>query len=170
MKRVVLLLSFLVVGFVVSALAQPALQTGAKAPDFNLKDQFDKSWSLSGLSGSVTILVAANSDSGRMMGPWVDGLKTRYAGKVRVLGLLDLHTVPGIGRGIARSRIRKETSDPMMLDFRGDVGRAYGVSAKYPVVVVIDKTSTVRAVARTAYDQASFNQITKAADAALAAK
>lgn len=167
MRRVALLLSFLIVGLVVSAFAQPALQTGSKAPDFNLKDQFDKSWSLSGLSGSVVILVAANSTSGRTMGPWVDGLKARYGSKARVLGLLDLHTVPGIGRGIARSRIRKETSDPMMLDFGGSVGRAYEVSSKYPVVVVIDKSSVVKAIAKTAYGQASFDQITKAVDAAL---
>ena len=165
--RTVVLILVLIAVFLVPALAQPALQVGQRAPSFDLKDQFDKSWSLSGLDGTVTVLIAADSDSGRAMGPWVDALKAKYAGKIQTLGLLDLHTVPGIGRGIARSRIRKETKDPLMLDFNGSIGRAYGVSSKVPTVVVIDKTGVVRAIVRGAYDQASFSSIATAVDKAL---
>lgn len=171
MRHITALIVILTMALVIPVLAQPTLQVGSQAPDFNLKDQFGKTWSLSGLGGTVTILVAANSDSGRMMGPWVDGLKARYANKpVQIVGLLDLHTVPGIGRGIARSRIKKETTDPMMLDFNGSVGKAYDVSAKYPVIVVIDKGGVVKAAAKTTYSQASFAQIVKAVDTALVAK
>jgi predicted transcriptional regulator len=152
----------------VTAFAQPAVvDVGARAPDFDLKDQFGKSWSLSGLNGGVTVLIVADSDSGRAMGPWVDALKSRYPSKVNILGMLDLHTVPGIGRGIAKSRIRKETKDPLMLDFSGNIARAYGVSSKVPTVVVIDKTGIVRALARQAFDQTSFAGITTAVDKAL---
>ena len=124
---------------------------GARAPGFDLKDQFGKPWKLDGLAGQVTVLVAADTNSGRAMGPWVDALKAKYAGKVCILGLLDLHSVPGIGRGIAKSRIRSETKDPMMLDFSGTISRAYGVSSKLPTVVVIDKGSIVQAVVAAAY-------------------
>lgn len=147
-----------------------APKVGARAPDFNLKDQFGKPWKLNDLAGRVTVLVAADTDSGRAMGPWVDALKNRYAGKVCILGLLDLHSVPGIGRGIAKSRIRKETKDPMMLDFSGAIARAYGVSSKVPTVVVIDKGSVVRAVVSAAYDQKQCQTITSAVDKALEAK
>jgi hypothetical protein len=144
-----------------------APEVGARAPEFDLKDQFGKAWKLADLGGAVTILVAADPDSGRAMGPWVDALKNRYSGKARILGLLDLHTVPGIGRGIARSRIKRETKDPMMLDFGGIVSRAYGVSSKHPTVVVIDKTLTVRAAVTAAYDKEQFETITSAVDKAL---
>lgn len=167
MRSIAICMAVLVAVLLVPVFAQPALEVGSRAPDFDLKDQFGKQWSLSGLGGGVTILVAADSDSGRAMGPWVDSLKAKYAGKVTILGLLDLHTVPGIGRGIARSRIKSETKDPMMLDFNGATGRAYGVNSKTPTVVVIDKTSTVRAVDRGAFDQASFKTITAAVDKAL---
>ena len=163
-----LVLAVVLAAFVLApALAQPTVDVGARAPDFNLKDQFGKTWSLSGLSGTVTVLIVADTDSGRAMGPWVDALKTRYPSKVNILGLLDLHSVPWIGRGIAKSRIRKETKDPLMLDFGGSIARAYGVSSKFATVVVIDKTSIIRAVAKQAYDQASFDSIAAAVDKAL---
>ena len=145
----------------------PAQQVGQPAPTFNLADQFGKNWSLANLKGTVTVLVVADRDSGRSMGPWVDNLKTKYGSRIQVLGLLDLHTVPGIGRGIARSRVRSETKDPLMLDFNGGTGKAYSVSNKYPVVVVIDKTSQVRAVEKTNYTDDAFKSITTAVDAAL---
>lgn len=171
MKCTITLALVLAMALSIPALAQSKLQVGSQAPDFSLKDQFGKAWSLSGLSGTVTILVAADAKSGRMMGPWVDNLKTRYADKaVQILGLLDLRSVPGIGRGIARSRIKKETEDPMMLDFNGSVGRAYGVTSNHPVVVVIDRTGVVRAVTKTAHNQQAFGQITKAVDAVLGTK
>ena len=167
MRLAFLLTAVLVALLLVPAFAADKVAVGTSAPDFDLKDQFGKEWSLSGLSGKVTVLVAANSDSGRAMGPWVDGLKSRYSNKIQILGLLDLHTVPGIGRGIAKGRIKSETKDPMMLDFSGSIGRAYGVSDKYPAVVVIGKDSTVKAVVRRAYDQSSFDTITAAVDKAL---
>lgn len=171
MKYTMVLTLALMLACSVPVLAQPVLQVGDTAPEFDLKDQFGKAWSLSELSGRVAILVAADTKSGRMMGPWVDNLKNSYEGKnVQIVGLLDLHTVPGIGRGIARSRIKRETDDPMMLDFSGKIGRAYDVSSKRPVVVVIGRTGIVKAVTKTTYDQQAFGQITKAVDSALQAK
>jgi predicted transcriptional regulator len=145
-------------------------EIGARAPDFDLKDQFGKQWKLDDLAGQVTVVVVADTESGRAMGPWVDALKARYPNKVRILGLLDLHSVPGIGRGIAKSRIKRETKDPMMLDFDGSIARAYGVSSKVPGVIVIDRTSIVRAAVSAAYDQKGLATATSAVDKALAAK
>lgn len=170
MKRVELLLPLLIGVLAVSVMAQPALQVGNPAPNFNLKDQFDRTWNLNSLRGQVVLLVVADKDSGRLMDPWFSNLKMRYAGKAQIIGLLDLHGVPGIGRGIARSRIRKETSDPMILDFGGSVGRTYGANSKVPVVVVIDKGGIVRGIARTTYNSVAYANIVKPADAALAAK
>ena len=155
----------LAVLFLCSALM--ALQTGKTAPNFNLKDQFGKSWDLPSLKNKVVVVVAANKDSGKSMGPWVDKLKTKYGSKIQVLGLLDLHGIPGIGRAIAKSRIKKETKDPMMLDFKGETGRAYEVSDKYPVVVCIDKNSQVRSAQKTLWNQNAWNAMTGSIDAAL---
>ena len=161
----------LTVGLLVAVLLTPAFaaapEIGARSPEFDLKDQFGKTWKLAELGGTVTILIVADPDSGRAMGPWMDALKGRCSGKTRILGLMDLHSVPGIGRGIARSRIRRETKDPLMLDFHGAVARSYGVSSKCPTVVVIDKTLVVRAAVTAAYDQQSLQTITEAVDRAL---
>lgn len=154
----------LILSLAVSAMA---IDNGTAAPGFDLKDQFGKNWNLSNLRGNVTVVIAANPDSGRLMGPWVDNLKTRYGSKVQIIGLMDLHSVPGIGRGIARSRIRKETSDPLMLDFNGSTARAYSVSDKYPVVAVIDKNGVVRALQKSTFTQQGFNSVARAIDNAL---
>ena len=145
-----------------------ALQMGEKAPDFKLNDQFGKTWELSELSGKVVVVVAANKDSGRDMGPWFDNLKSAYGDKIRLLGLMDLHNIPAIGRGIAKSRIRKETKDPLMLDFKGSIGKAYQTNSKTPVVVVIDKNSVMKAVQSTHYNDGAFKTISSAIDSALA--
>ena len=158
------LMAVLVLAFAASVMA---VNNGEKAPAFDMKDQFGKVWNLSNLRGNVMIVITANPDSGRLMGPWMDNLKTRYAGKVQIIGLMDLHTVPGIGRGFARSRIRKETNDPLMLDFNGSVAKAYSVSDKYPVVTVIDKSGVVRAVQKSTFSQNGFTDITNAVDKAL---
>lgn len=143
-----------------------ALETGAKAPAFKLADQFGKTWDLAALKGQVVVLIVADRDSGRMMDPWMSGLKDKYGSKIQLLGLLDLHTVPWIGRGIAKSRIKNETKDPLMIDFNGATGKAYGVSGKHPVVVVIDKTGDIQNVATTYSDEA-FKAATAAVDKAL---
>ncbi|MCL5102818.1 MAG: hypothetical protein M1133_01715 [Armatimonadetes bacterium] len=144
-----------------------ALQVGESAPPFSISDQFGKTWALTGLKNTVIVLLVADRDSGRALGPWMDNLKSKYGIRIQALGLLDLHTVPGIGRGIARSRVRRETKDPLMLDFNGSTAKAYTVSSKYPVVVVIDKNSHVRAVQPSAYSADAFKPIAAAIDAAL---
>ena len=144
-----------------------ALQVGQKAPDFNLNDQFGKNWDLSKLSDKVVVVVAADKDSGRGMGPWFDNLKSTYGDRIVLLGLMDLHTIPWIGRGIAKSRIKKETKDPLMLDFNGATGKAYGANSKTPVVVVIDKNAVMKSVQSGAYSAGAFKTVASAIDSAL---
>lgn len=144
-----------------------AFEVGENAPGFDLKDQFGKEWKLSNLKGSVVVVVTANPDSGRLMGPWVDNLKSRYGSKIQILSLMDLHTVPGIGRGIARSRIKRETKDPVMIDFNGGTAKSYLVSGKYPVVTVIDKNCVIKDIQKSSYSKDGFSSVVHAIDKAL---
>lgn len=146
-----------------------ALEAGQPAPSFDLKDQFGKAVKLSELKGKVVILVAATKDSGELMGPWIDNLKNKYSGRkdaVRVIGLIDLHSIAGLFRGCAISRIKKETNDQLMIDFNGKTAKAYQVSDDYPVVVVIGKDSTVKNIQKTKFSKDSFGAVTAAADQA----
>lgn len=147
-----------------------AMQTGQRAPGFELSDQFNKKWKLNDLKGKVVVLIVANRNSGKAMGPWVDKLKAGYADKIQLLGLLDLHDIPGIGRGMAKSRIRKETQEPMMLDFKGNTAKEHEVTSKCPVTVVIDKSGVTKAVQKTSCNPDALKSITDAIDAALKAK
>ncbi len=157
----------LAVIFATAAWAQQSIEAGERAPAFDMKDQFGKTWKLPELKERVVVLVVATTDSGRLMGPWVDTLKAQYADKVTILGMLDLKSVPSIGRGIAKSRIRKETKDPMMLDFSGKTAQAYGVSGKTPTVVVIDKNGLIQAIARQTYTKSAYESVRSAIDKSL---
>ncbi len=152
----------------VLASAALALQTGDSAPPFKLADQFGKVWDSSTvLDNNVVVIVAADRESGRAMGPWVENLKKDYGKRVQLLGLLQLRGIPGIGRGIARSKIRKETKDPLMIDFNGDTGKAYDVSSQYPVVVVIDKSGNVSDIEKTEHNAKAYKATCAAIDKAL---
>jgi hypothetical protein len=144
-----------------------ALEVGQPAPSFKLADQFGKDWDLAGLRNNVVVVVAANRDSGRAMGPWVGNLKDKYGDRVKLLGLLELKGIPGIARGMARSRIRKETKEPLMIDFSGSTGKAYMVSSKHPVVVVIDKAGIVREVQSNGFSDRALKSVSEAIDRAL---
>lgn len=144
-----------------------AIQSDKAAPQFRLDDQFGKTWDLSKLRGEVVVVVAANSDSGRKMGPWVDQLKKDHPKNVRILGLMDLHHLPGLVRGFAKGRIKKETNDPLMLDFNGKTAKDYSVSDKHPVVVVIDRKGVVRSVEATEYTADAYKSTTTAIKKAL---
>ncbi len=149
------------------SLAVCALDIGQSAPAFKLMDQFGKVWDSSAIKGNVIVVVAADRDSGRSMEPWMNGLKAKYGSRIVLLGLLDLRGVPGIARGFTRSRIRKETKDPLMLDFDGDVADNYLVNSKNPVVVVIDKGLVVKAVSKSGYSDSALASVTSAIDSAL---
>lgn len=156
-----------VIALLLVALALPvlALQKGQQAPNFQLKDQFGKIWKLSDLKGKVVILVAADQHSGESMGPWVEKLKKRYGGKAQILGLLGLQDIPSVGRGIAKSRIKDETNDPLMLDFDGKTAKSYEVSSKQCCVVCIDKNSVVRHVSKSICSDGAWKSASAAIDA-----
>lgn len=167
MTRYLTALALAAAGVIVITSGAFALEHGKPAPAFQLEDQFGKGWSLSDLSGSVVVVVAASPKSGEAMGPWVDNMKSKYSSKIQLLGLMQLDDLPGIIRGMAKSRIRKETKDPLMLDFSGATAKAYEVSDKHPVVVVIDKDGIVRSVQATKYTDDAFDKACSAISKAL---
>ena len=161
------MIALVVVLVLIYASVALALETGESAPKFELKDQFGKLWKLTNLKDDVVVVVAANRESGRAMGPWVDKLKAKYSSKIKLLGLLDLHKVPGIGRGIAKSRIRSETKDPLMLDWNGKMGKAYQVSDKRPVVVVINKNGVMQTIQATNFTTQAYDTVISTIDKSL---
>lgn len=146
-----------------------ALEAGQEAPKFELKDQFDVTWSLSELKGDVVVLIAATPKSGEAMGPWVTGLENKYGDQIKLVGMMNLHSLPGFIRSIAKSRIRKKTEQPLMLDYTGSTSKTYGVNDQNPVVVVIDSESRVQAVAGP-HSEEAFASFTAVIDGLLAAQ
>jgi peroxiredoxin len=163
MKRIVITLT----AILILSITANALTIGKSAAKFNLEDQSGKVWKLSKLNGSVVVVLTANQESGKLVGPWLENLKTKYGSKIHTLGLLDLHTVPALGQWIAKSQIKKLTSEPLMLDFNGSTAKAYSVSSKHPVITVIDNVGIIRSVQKSEFTKTSFAKTKSAIDKAL---
>lgn len=156
LTAIILTLAFL-------AVPSLALHTGDQAPAFDLNDQFDKLWSLNELKGNVVVVVAATPKSGEAMDPWIKSLGERYGPQVTLVGMMDLHCLPGIIRCIAKARIKKCTDQPLMLDFSGETSRTYRANDRNPVVVVIDRDSKIQAVAEN-HTEETFQSVTVVID------
>ena len=153
--------------FCTPSLGAQSLETNKPAPHFSLTDQFGKIWNLDDLKGEVLVVVATNRQSGRTIGPWVDNLKKDYGNRIRVLSLVHIAGVPGFVRGIVRSKIRKETSDTVMIDFSGVTAKNYQVCNDYPVVVVIGRNSIVHNIQKTEYNTKAYKSVRESIDNAL---
>ncbi len=162
----------LVIALAAQVVAAAGLSVGAPAPPFELNDQYNRVWRLGDLRGKVVVVIAVNQRSGEMIRPWASMLFASYGSRIQPLGILDLHTYPGALRGLVAAQVRRETnrSQPMLLDFKGRAGAAYGVSGRYPVIVVIDRRGVVRGLLRSVWTSKALADARRAIDAALGTK
>jgi hypothetical protein len=150
----------LVIALAAQVAAAAGLSVGASAPPFELNDQYNRVWRLGDLRGKVVVVIAVNQRSGEMIRPWASTLFASYGSRIQPLGILDLHTYPGALRGLVAAQVRRQTdrSQPMLLDFKGRTGAAYGVSSLYPVIVVIDRRGVVRGIQRSVWTRKALTE------------
>jgi hypothetical protein len=125
----------------------------ALAGDIALQTQYDTLVSLHSMRGHVVALIYGDQDGSSQMGAYVRAARERWpADSVpapRVLQAADLRAVPGLLKGYARGRFRRPTSTgarrtPVLLDWGGDIARAFGAEPKLANVYVIGADGTLR--------------------------
>ena len=122
----------------------PSEESLPRAPAFEVEDQFRDRHAFTFPRAKPTALILGDRKSGRQGEKWAQALYDRYGGAIILEGM-------GVGRGVAkwersiiRFILRKITPYPILLDWKGTVGRVYAFEPKKPNVVVIDAQGRIR--------------------------
>jgi AhpC/TSA family protein len=142
--RRLLLIAVIVLMPVVTLLATAESSLlNAKAPDFTLQDQYDRTVALRGLEGRIVVLLASDKEGSAQNPVWQKAIEGRYKDGIIFLGLADVSSVPFFLKGKIRKDFKKQEKS-VLLDWKGGVFTAYGLAKKVPNVILIDKRGYIR--------------------------
>jgi hypothetical protein len=120
--------------------AQPLVN--ARAPEFTLQDQYEKTVSLRQYEGSIVILIASDKEGSAQNPVWKKAIKDKYTDRVVIQGIADVSSVPFFMKGKIRKDFKKD-AESILLDWKGEVFKSYGLAPKVSNVVLIDKLGTI---------------------------
>ena len=141
-RRAAILTTFLVL----LAAAAPVARTnggGAKAMDFELRDQFGKTLAYRFPKEKVSVLVFGDRKGSEQVEGWVRPVFERYGERIDLHGVAVLNSIPSLFRGYARRQFRKKIKYPVLLDFEGEVSKGYGYEGDRANVFVIMRDGSV---------------------------
>ncbi len=117
--------------------------TETRAPEFELKDQHDKATSYSFPKKNITVLTFGDRKGSEQIEGWVRPLWDRYQNKIDQQGVAVLSSVPFFARGFVRGIFKSKVKYSVLLDWKGDVSKAYGYKSGSANVFVIDRDGRI---------------------------
>ena len=114
-----------------------------KAPELMLQDQYGKTVSLRQYEGRVVVLIASDKEGSAQNAAWTKAIRDKYADHVVVQGIADVSSVPFFLKGKIRSDFKKD-GDSILMDWKGEVFKAYGPTKGVSNVILIDKNGMIR--------------------------
>jgi predicted transcriptional regulator len=128
------------------------VQVGEPAGPLALNDQYERPFQLSGLRGSVAVLIDGDRTGSQFNGVWGSAVRSRYKGsgdqRVAIIYVAHLQSVPGFMRGYVRKKfLGKDSAHPagrILLDWHGVVADRLGFRADVANVYVIDREGILR--------------------------
>ena len=124
-----------------SARAENAI--GEKAIEFTLQDQYEKTVSLKQYEGRIVVLIASDKEGKAQNSVWAKAIRDKYADRVVVQGIADVSSVPFFLKGKIRSDFKKDP-ESILLDWKGEVFKAYDITTGVSNVILIDKYGMIR--------------------------
>ena len=110
-----------------------------QAANFELKDQYDKSYAYRFPKDRVSVLAFGDRASSKQVEGWTLPLAERYQGRVDINGVAELPGVPSLSRGMVRRIIKSQVIYPVMLDWGGEVSKSYGYRGGRAAIFVINQ-------------------------------
>ena len=150
-------LLFLVFSGVNVAYAQ--LFASKQASEFELKDQYEKTFTLKFPKDKATVLVFGDREGAKQIESWVRPLVEKYADKIDIQGVAELSAVPSLARGIVRRIMKNQVKYSVMLDWSGAVSKSYGYQKGKANLFVIDKRGGIVAEVEGAASAAELEKI-----------
>jgi len=139
MKKLIVYITIaLLVGI---AEAQPLVDS--RAPEFMLQDQYEKTVSLRQYEGGIVVLVASDKEGSAQNAAWTKAIKEKYADRVAIQGVADVSSAPFFLKGKIRNDFKKD-GESILLDWKGEVFKTYGLTKGVSNVILIDKDGMIR--------------------------
>jgi peroxiredoxin len=130
-----------------------------KAAEFELKDQYDKTFTLNFPKNKATILVFGDREGAKQIESWVRPLVEKYADKIDIQGVAELSAVPSLARSVVRRIMKNQVKYSVMLDWSGAVSKSYGYQKGKANLFVIDKRGSIVAEVAGAASEAELEKI-----------
>jgi peroxiredoxin len=139
MKKIIV---FITVALLVGTVgAQPLIDY--RAPEFTLQDLYERTVSLKQYEGRVVVLIASDKEGKTQNTAWLKAVRDKYADRVAIQGIADVSSVPFFLKGKIRGDFKKDV-DSILLDWKGEVFKAYGLTKGVSNVILIGKDGMVR--------------------------
>ncbi|NDD64060.1 MAG: hypothetical protein EBZ36_08800 [Acidobacteria bacterium] len=114
-----------------------------RAAGFELKDQYNQVNSYRFPKSKPTILVFGDRRGSEQIEGWVRPVWDRYQDRIDQKGVAVLSAVPVFMRGIIRSMFKSKVKYPVLLDWTGEVARAYAYHSGKANLVLIDQQGVI---------------------------
>ncbi|HXG66229.1 MAG TPA: hypothetical protein VNO70_14095 [Blastocatellia bacterium] len=119
------------------------IRLNGRAMEFELEDQFGKALAYRFPKPKVSVLTFGDRKGSSQIEGWVRPLYERYRDRIDLHGVAVLDSIPSLFRGFARGQFRKSVKYPVLLDFEGDVARAYGYERDRANIYVIGPAGNI---------------------------
>lgn len=163
-------LTTLLCGLALSALAAPtAIPTNAPAR-IELNDQFDVPQTLTFPTTNITLLTIADHKGSGQIAGWIAPVKQRFGARLDIRGIADMSPVPRLLRGMIRKQFQKAQSYPVMLDWSGEVVKAFTYVPDRVNVLVMDGSGRILTRLTGAANEAALLELYDILDRALASR
>ncbi len=120
-----------------------ATVTPAMAEPFELKDQFRDKHNLLFPAEKVVLLGFGDHHCGGDADAWYRPARERYGDKVQFYGIAALKELPLLWRPLVRLFLRRQSKDPVLLDWKNKVAKSYGFRPREMNLFVIDREGEV---------------------------
>lgn len=160
--------------FLLPLLLVVALPVGAEpvkpgyAPPFTLSDQHAAAKTVSYPTTKPTVLVVSDHKGSAEVADWVAPLYKKYGKRIDISGLAQLPGIPSPFHGLFRREFKARLAYPVLLDWTGDVAKAFNPVAGKANVVVIARDGKIAATQNGPIDKASLGNVTGVIDGLLA--
>ena len=117
--------------------------TETKASDFELRDQYDREACYRFPRDRITVFTFGDRKGAGQIEGWVRPLWEKYGDRIDQQGIAVLSGVPRLARGMVRILFKTQIKYPVLLDWKGEVSRAYGFSGGTANLVIVDQDGSV---------------------------
>lgn len=114
-----------------------------RAPEFELKDQYDKPSTYRFPKQKVTVLTFGDRKGSEQIEGWVRPLWDKYGDRIDQRGVAVLSSVPAFARGLVRQIFKSQVKFSVLLDWKGDVSKSYGYEGGKANLYVIDQSGQI---------------------------